>query len=290
MSKRILVTGANGQLGQELQVLASSYPDLVFDFVTRKSFDLEQDELMLAYLDQTPPDYIINCAAYTAVDKAESEPEQAKQINQLAVATLAKWCAQHQVKLLHISTDYVFDGKSEIPYLENDNTNPQSVYGRTKHAGEEAAIAACPEIIIIRTAWVYSAFGSNFVKTMLRLMQERDSLNIVNDQIGSPTYARDLAEVILKIIASAHWEPGIYHYSNNGRISWFEFAQAIKELAGLTCDLNGIPTKAYPTPAQRPAYSLLNTDKIMNTYGFAIPDYKASLKGCLAQLNALLPD
>ncbi|WP_370174644.1 dTDP-4-dehydrorhamnose reductase [Leeuwenhoekiella palythoae] len=287
MSKRILVTGANGQLGQELQVLASSYPDLVFDFVTRKTFDLEQDELMLAYLDQTTPDYIINCAAYTAVDKAESEPEQAKQINQLAVATLAKWSAQHQVKLLHVSTDYVFDGKSEIPYLENDNTNPQSVYGSTKRAGEEAAIAACPEIIIIRTAWVYSAFGSNFVKTMLRLMQERDSLNIVNDQIGSPTYARDLAEVILKIIATEHWQNGIYHYSNSGRISWFEFAQAIKELAGLTCDLNGIPTKAYPTPAQRPAYSLLNTEKIQKNYKVAISNYTVSLQRCLQQLSTI---
>ncbi len=287
MSKRILVTGANGQLGQELQVLASSYPDLVFDFVTRKTFDLEQDELMLAYLDQTTPDYIINCAAYTAVDKAESEPEQAKQINQLAVATLAKWSAQHQVKLLHVSTDYVFDGKSEIPYLENDNTNPQSVYGSTKRAGEEAAIAACPEIIIIRTAWVYSAFGSNFVKTMLRLMQERESLNIVNDQIGSPTYARDLAEVILKIIATEHWQNGIYHYSNSGRISWFEFAQAIKELAGLTCDLNGIPTKAYPTPAQRPAYSLLNTEKIQKNYKVAISNYTVSLQRCLQQLSTI---
>ncbi|UBZ11062.1 dTDP-4-dehydrorhamnose reductase [Leeuwenhoekiella palythoae] len=287
MGKRILVTGANGQLGQELQVLASSYPDLVFDFVTRKTFDLEQDELMLAYLDQTTPDYIINCAAYTAVDKAESEPEQAKQINQLAVATLAKWSAQHQVKLLHVSTDYVFDGKSEIPYLENDNTNPQSVYGSTKRAGEEAAIAACPEIIIIRTAWVYSAFGSNFVKTMLRLMQERDSLNIVNDQIGSPTYARDLAAVILKIIATEHWQNGIYHYSNSGRISWFEFAQAIKELAGLTCDLNGIPTKAYPTPAQRPAYSLLNTEKIQKNYKVAISNYTVSLQRCLQQLSTI---
>ncbi|WP_167597783.1 dTDP-4-dehydrorhamnose reductase [Leeuwenhoekiella sp. ZYFB001] len=287
MGKRILVTGANGQLGQELQVLASSYPDLVFDFVTRKTFDLEQDELMLAYLDQTTPDYIINCAAYTAVDKAESEPEQAKQINQLAVATIAKWSAQHQVKLLHVSTDYVFDGKSEIPYLENDNTNPQSVYGSTKRAGEEAAIAACPEIIIIRTAWVYSAFGSNFVKTMLRLMQERDSLNIVNDQIGSPTYARDLAEVILKIIATEHWQNGIYHYSNSGRISWFEFAQAIKELAGLTCDLNGIPTKAYPTPAQRPAYSLLNTEKIQKNYKVAISNYTVSLQRCLQQLSTI---
>lgn len=287
MSKRILVTGANGQLGQELQVLASSYPDLVFDFVTRKTFDLEQDELMLAYLDQTTPDYIINCAAYTAVDKAESEPEQAKQINQLAVATLAKWSAQHQVKLLHISTDYVFDGKSEIPYLENDHTNPQSVYGSTKRAGEEAAIAACPEIIIIRTAWVYSAFGSNFVKTMLRLMQERDALNIVNDQIGSPTYAKDLAEVILKVIISKHWEPGIYHYSNTGRMSWFKFAQAIKELAGLTCDLNGIPTAAYPTPAQRPAYSLLNTQKIQNVYKVAASDFKESLRMCLQHLGVV---
>lgn len=285
MSKRILVTGSNGQLGQELQVLASSYPDMLFDFVTREEFDLEDEEQLLTYLNKTTPNYILNCAAYTAVDRAESEPERAMQINAHAVRLLANWSAEHQAKLVHISTDYVFDGSSVNPYTETAVTNPQSVYGSTKLQGEQAALASNPEVLIIRTAWVYSVFGNNFVKTMLRLMQERDSLNIVKDQIGSPTYAADLAQAILKIIFSAHWEPGIYHYSNTGRISWFEYAQAIKELAGLACDLDGIPTVAYPTPAKRPAYSLLNTQKIQQVYKVAVPDYKESLVMCLQRLG-----
>ncbi|EAQ47950.1 dTDP-4-dehydrorhamnose reductase [Leeuwenhoekiella blandensis] len=285
MSKRILVTGSNGQLGQELQVLASTYPDMLFDFVTREEFDLEDEEQLLTYLNKTTPDYVINCAAYTAVDKAESEPEKATQINAHAVRLLANWSAEHHAKLVHISTDYVFDGSSSIPYTETAVTNPQSVYGSTKLEGEQAALASNPEVLIIRTAWVYSVFGNNFVKTMLRLMQERDSLNIVKDQIGSPTYAADLAQAILKILASAHWESGIYHYSNAGRISWYEFAQAIKEVAGLACDLDGIPTSAYPTPAKRPAYSLLNTQKIQQVYKVAVPDYKESLTMCLQHLG-----
>ncbi|MFD2826881.1 dTDP-4-dehydrorhamnose reductase [Leeuwenhoekiella polynyae] len=286
MSKRILVTGAHGQLGQELQGLAVAHPDDRFDFVTRAVFDLEDELQMRDYLEQTQPDYLINCAAYTAVDRAESEPEKADIINHKAVGFLAGWCAKNSCRFLHISTDYVFDGASAKPYQETDVTHPQSIYGLTKLKGEQAAQAMNPDVIIIRTAWVYSEFGNNFVKTMLRLMQERDTLNIVKDQVGSPTYAADLAQAILKIVYNVNWIPGIYHYSNTGRISWFDFAQTIKNVAQLDCELHSIPTTSYPTPASRPAYSLLDTKKIQKIYTVSIPDYESSLIRCLNQLNA----
>ena len=282
--KKILVTGANGQVGQELQALAGGYPDSEFSFVTRNTFNLEDMEQMLAYLNQAQPNCIINCAAYTAVDRAESEPEKADVINHQAVDFMARWCASNNSTLLHLSTDYVFDGASEMPYTEADATNPQSVYGKTKRAGEKAILNYHPEAIIIRTAWVYSSYGSNFVKTILRLMQERESLNIVNDQVGSPTYAADLARVILKIINESEWKKGIYHYSNIGRISWYTFAEVIREEAGLECKLNGISSSAYTTAAQRPAYSLLDTSKLQRTYGIQIPEYRSSLRQCLKKL------
>ena len=204
--------------------------------------------------------------------------------NDLSIATLADLCTQSGAKLVHISTDYVFDGSSPVAYKEADAPNPKSVYGVTKLAGETACLKNCPESIIIRTAWVYSEFGNNFVKTMLRLMTERDTLNVVNDQVGSPTYAADLAQVILTILDSSKWESGIYHYSNAGEISWFDFAQDIKEIAQKTCEISGIPASSYPTPAERPAYSLLDKSKIKAVYGIEAIDYKVSLRIMMEKL------
>ena len=283
--KKILVTGANGQLGSEIKVLASNYPN--FDFVCTDidDFPLDQSQEIIANFHRIQPDIVINCAAYTAVDKAEQDKEIANAINHLAIATLATLCHDSGVKLLHISTDYVFDGASPLAYTEEDQPNPKSVYGVTKLAGETACLKNCAESIIIRTAWVYSEFGNNFVKTMLRLMTEREILNVVNDQVGSPTYAADLAQVILTILDSNKWESGVYHYSNAGEISWFEFAQDIKEIANKTCDINGIPAASYPTPAERPAYSLVDKSKIKAVYGIEPIDYKVSLKIMMGRLE-----
>ena len=279
--KKILVTGSNGQLGSELNALSSGFPNFEFIFTDRSQLSLEQPKTISAFLDTQQPDFIINCAAYTAVDKAESEPELADLINHRAVEELAKWSFSNQIKLIHVSTDYVFDGTSAIPLKENDETNPQNKYGKTKLKGEQAAVKENPDTIIIRTSWVYSEFGNNFVKTMLRLMAERDTLNVVEDQIGSPTYAKDLAQAILDIISNGNWQGGIYNYSNEGEISWFDFAVAIKEIAGLDCDVSGIPSSQFPTPAKRPAYSLLDKSKIKATFGVVVPEYSSSLEKCI---------
>lgn len=283
--KKILVTGANGQLGSEIKVLAPHYPGFDFIFTDIADFPLDKTEEIMANFKLIQPDIVINCAAYTAVDKAEQDQTTADAINHLAIATLATLCSQSGVKLVHVSTDYVFDGSSPIAYTEEDVPNPKSVYGVTKLAGEIACSKNCPESIIIRTAWVYSEFGNNFVKTMLRLMTERDNLGVVNDQIGSPTYAADLAQVILTILDSNKWEPGIYHYSNEGEISWFDFASDIKEIAQKTCAIKGIPASSYPTPAERPAFSLLDKTKIKAVYGIETIDYKVSLKRMMARLE-----
>ena len=275
--KKILVTGANGQLGSEIKELAPNYPHFEFVFTDIADFPLDNEQEIKSNFNTIQPDIVINCAAYTAVDKAENDPIVADAINHLAVATLATLCHDSGTKLIHISTDYVFDGTSPVAYTETDQPNPKSVYGLTKLAGEIACSKNCPESIIIRTAWVYSEFGNNFVKTMLRLMTERDELNVVNDQIGSPTYAADLAQAIVTILDSNKWEPGIYHYSNEGAISWFDFAEAIKEIAHKTCVINGIPASNYPTPAERPAYSLLDKSKIQIVYGIEPIDHKVSL-------------
>jgi len=282
--KKILVTGANGQLGSEIKELASNYPQFDFVFTDIDDFPLDQTEVIISNFKSMQPDIVINCAAYTAVDKAEQDTVVADAINHLAIATLASLCAESGAKLIHISTDYVFDGTSPIAYKEDDQPNPKSVYGRTKLAGETACLKNCPESIVIRTAWVYSEFGNNFVKTMLRLMSERETLNVVNDQVGSPTYAADLAQVILTILDSNHWQSGIYHYSNAGEISWFDFAQNIKNIAHKSCEISGIPAANYPTPAERPAYSLLDKSKIKEVYGIEVPDYKISLKKMMGRL------
>jgi dTDP-4-dehydrorhamnose reductase len=282
--KKILVTGANGQLGSEIKMLAPNYPNFDFIFTDIEDFPLDQSEVIVANFNAIQPDIVINCAAYTAVDKAESDSIAADLINHLAIATLASLCARSGAKLVHISTDYVFDGTSPIAYTESDLPNPKSVYGVTKLAGETACLKNCPESIVIRTAWVYSEFGNNFVKTMLRLMSERESLSVVNDQVGSPTYAADLAQVILTILTSAKWEAGIFHYSNAGEISWFDFAKEIKEIAQKSCEVKGIPASNYPTPAERPAYSLLNKSKITSVYGIEPIAYKISLKKMMGRL------
>jgi len=283
--KKILVTGANGQLGSEIKVLAGNYPNFDFVFTDIAEFPLDKEQDIIANFNAIQPDIVINCAAYTAVDKAEQDQIIADAINHKAIATLASLCQHSGAKLVHVSTDYVFDGTSPVAYKEDDKPNPKSVYGATKLAGEIACSQNCPESIIIRTAWVYSEFGNNFVKTMLRLMTERDSLSVVNDQIGSPTYAADLAQVLLTILDSNKWEPGMYHYSNEGEISWYDFASDIKEIAQKKCEITGIPASSYPTPAERPAYSLLDKSKIKAVYGIEPLDYKVSLKIMMAKLE-----
>lgn len=281
MNKKILVTGANGQLGSELKVLSSHYSQFEWVFADRSVLDLSDLASISNILDRIHPQIIFNCAAYTAVDKAETETELADTLNHQAVRVLAQWAHSHSAQLLHVSTDYVFDGNSSTALIEEAPTGPINLYGQTKLAGEQACLRENPESIVIRTSWVYSRFGNNFVKTMSRLMQDRDSLNVVNDQIGSPTYAADLAQAILTIITHPHWQAGIYHYSNEGEISWYEFALAIQQIGGFNCAISGIPSSDYPTPAQRPRYSLLDKSKITTTFGVAVPAYRESLERCM---------
>ncbi len=279
--KKILVTGATGQLGSELKVLAPSYSQFEWVFADRSLLDLSVIGSIANVLDDLQPQIILNCAAYTAVDKAESETDLADILNHQAVAVIAQWTATHDCRLVHISTDYVFDGNSSMPLTEEAATGPINVYGQTKLAGEQACLRENPNAIIIRTSWVYSSFGANFVKTMRKMMQERDSLNVVNDQIGSPTYAADLAQAMMTIITHSNWQAGIYHYSNEGEISWYEFAVAIQEIGGFDCALSGIPSSDYPTPAKRPHYSLLDKSKIATTFGVVVPGYRESLEKCM---------
>ncbi|WP_255462818.1 dTDP-4-dehydrorhamnose reductase [Flavobacterium sp. GP15] len=284
MKKRILVTGANGQLGSELRQIAISKTQYEWIFTDYQELDLCDLNSLESKLTEINPQIIINCAAHTAVDKAETEVELSDVLNHQSVAILGKWSQANDCKLIHVSTDYVFDGNSAVPLTETAQTNPINVYGVTKLAGEKAVLEQNPNAIIIRTSWVYSSFGNNFVKTMSRVMQERDSLNVVNDQIGSPTYAADLAQAIMTIIEHKNWQPGIYNFSNQGEISWYEFAVAIQEIGGFNCELGGISASNYPTPAKRPAYSLLDKSKIKATFGVVVPEYKESLRKCMELL------
>jgi dTDP-4-dehydrorhamnose reductase len=282
--KKILVTGAKGQLGSELNVLSKNYGQFEWVFTDRTELDLCDLDNLASELSRIQPNYIINCAAHTAVDRAETEFELSDILNHQAVALMAKWSASNDCKLIHISTDYVFDGTTATALTESAPTSPINVYGQTKLSGEKACMEENPSAIIIRTSWVYSSFGANFVKTMSRLMQERDSLNVVNDQIGSPTYAADLAQAIMTIITHNNWQAGIYNFSNEGEISWYEFALAIQEIGGFDCAVCGIPSSAYPTPAQRPQYSLLDKTKIAATFGVVVPGYRESLVKCMGLL------
>jgi dTDP-4-dehydrorhamnose reductase len=284
---KIVVTGANGQLGRELRDLSALHPQFDFIFLTREDLPVQDSAKTLAFFKTTRPAYCINCAAYTAVDKAEADKDLAYLVNGEAVGMLAAACSQVNARLIHISTDYVFDGLSATPLKEGDPTGPINIYGASKLQGEQLAMQEQGETVIIRTSWVYSVYGHNFVKTMIRLMREKESINVINDQIGSPTYAADLAEVIAQIVSGPVFVPGIYHYSNEGQISWYDFALAIRELTGSTCQVNPIPASQYPTPAKRPHYSLLDKSLIKSTYGISIPMWKDSLAICLERLTRI---
>lgn len=282
----ILVTGASGQLGQELKVLSGKNKRETFLFADRKLLNISDFNAVALFVEKNSIAAIINCAAYTAVDQAEDDAEQADLINHKSVANLGKVAQRFNLKLIHISTDYVFDGESFLPYTTDYITHPQSVYGKTKLKGEQALIdLKVRNTIIIRTAWVYSEFGSNFVKTMLRLGEERDQLGIIYDQIGSPTYAHDLAKVILAILPKLeNNKVKVYHYTNEGVCSWFDFAKAIFEIKGIDCKVSAIPSSAYPTKATRPHYSVLNKEKIKKQFDIEIPYWKDSLQTCLEKL------
>lgn len=282
--KKILVIGSKGQLGNEFQVLAKEYTAYHFYFYDIAELDIVNVELVNKSIGELKPDYLINCAAYTAVDKAETESELAYAINSDAVRNLAVACSANAVKFIHISTDYVFDGEATEPYTEESVTNPASIYGLTKLKGEQEAIKNNKDVIIIRTAWVYSVYGHNFVKTMLRLMKTKTELNVVADQFGSPTYANDLAAAILHIISSGNWVAGIYHFTNEGVITWFDFATEIKNMSGSSCVINPITTAQYPTPAKRPSYSVLDKTKIQETFGTRLKNWKDSLQQCLNKM------
>jgi dTDP-4-dehydrorhamnose reductase len=279
----ILVTGSKGQLGSELKDFESEFKQYAFYFTDSNSLDITDHEKVKSYCVENEIEIIINCAAYTAVDKAESDVELCDAINHLAVRNFAEIAKEKKIKLIHISTDYVFDGKAYKPYTETDMPNPQSVYGKTKLAGEATMLNINPaNSIIIRTSWVYSRFGNNFVKTMLRLGKEREELNVVADQIGTPTNAADLAKAILTLLPQLKNEAvALFHYSNEGVCSWYDFAKAIFEINNLEVKVNPIESSEYPTPAERPFYSVLNKSKIKEVYKLDIPYWKNSLIKCI---------
>ncbi|WKW45548.1 dTDP-4-dehydrorhamnose reductase [Myroides sp. JBRI-B21084] len=281
---KIVVTGRHGQLGSELYDLTSNNSQFQMVFVDREEMDLSNSVEIKTVLNTEKPNIIVSAGAYTAVDKAESDQDLCNAVNHLAVQAIGEWAAENNAKVIHISTDYVFDGLSEIPLKETDIPKPLNVYGATKLKGEQALQNSGAAYVIIRTAWVYSTYGANFVKTMLRLMNERDEIGVVADQIGTPTYARDLAQAILDIIQSTEFTQGIYHYSNEGSISWHDFAVAIKEIKGFTTKVNAINSDAFPTPAKRPNFSLLDKTKITETYGVKVPNWKISLQEMLSKM------
>lgn len=283
--KKVLVTGAHGQLGSELNFVSSLLESHSFTFVSRQDLDISDESAVRNLFAAHKFDVLINAAAYTAVDKAETDSDNAYKINLDAVGLLATVCKQHGCKFIHISTDFVFEGNQAHPLKEDDAVNPTGVYGASKLAGEELALQNNSDSLIIRTSWVYSSFGNNFVKTILRLCKERESLNVVFDQVGTPTYARDLAQVIIDIIQQPDWKPGIYHYSNEGVASWYDFAVAIRDIAGLKTKLGPIESYQYPTPAVRPKYSVLNKKKFKDTFGIQVPYWRDSLVECMDLLK-----
>ena len=282
---KILITGAYGQLGNELKVLSKNYPGWEFVYTDVDSLDITDEDQVKGYFANNNFKLVINCAAYTAVDKAESDFETAQKVNARAPKLLAKYSKAVGAKFIHVSTDYVFAGDAHLPYQETDAVAPNGAYGKTKLEGEQNCQAENPETVIIRTAWLYSTFGNNFVKTMLRLGKERGELGVVFDQVGSPTNAADLAAAILKVAESEEFVPGIYHYSNEGVASWYDFALAIFELSGVNCKVKPVLSENFPTPAKRPAYSVLNKAKIKGTYNLEVPYWRDSLKICIKHLE-----
>ncbi|MFN3272717.1 MAG: dTDP-4-dehydrorhamnose reductase [Cloacibacterium caeni] len=283
--KKILVTGANGQLGQCLQKISSQFEEFEFIFTDSETLDITNKEEVNDFFWQNAPDFCINAAAYTAVDLAETDVEKAFLVNADGTENLAEACAENNAQFIHVSTDYVFDGENNLAYTEEDFTNPLGVYGASKLAGDELALEVNPCSVILRTSWVYSEFGKNFVKTMLNLFATKEELSIVADQFGQPTNANDLAEAIMKIIKSEKITPGIFNFSNLGRISWFDFAEKIAELSEAKIKLNAIETSQYPTPAKRPKNSVLDLDKISKTYAIQLKPWEESLEDCVQILQ-----
>jgi dTDP-4-dehydrorhamnose reductase len=291
MNSKILVTGANGQLGNEIRRLCRNFPGLEFIFTDVDMLDITNPDAVSVFMEASKPAIVVNCAAYTNVDGAEVDVKNVRKINSLAPQVLAAACAMQDAFLIHISTDYVFDGKANEPYNEEDETNPVSVYGNSKLEGEEKIKTVFDNYLIIRTSWMYSEFGHNFVRSIIALAKDRETLEIVNDQIGSPTYARDLANCIIDIIIKSilnpkAYLPGIYHYANQGTCSWYDFAQEILNIYGInTCKLIPISTDQFPAVAKRPKYSVLDTTKVRESFGIGIPNWRDSLRECLSSIR-----
>ncbi len=281
----IAVLGSNGQLGLKIRDCSINYPKYNFIFVDIDELDITEDEQIKRFISQNKFDVLINCAAYTAVEKAEDDIELAQKINAEAPGKLAEICCSNNVKFIHISTDYVFDGDATAPYTEESECRPTSVYGKTKFSGEQNVMALCPDAVIIRTSWLYSEYGNNFVKTILRIAQEKEYLTVVNDQFGTPTYAGDLANVILQIAHQFNeeemWAPGIYHYSNSGFCSWYDFANEILKLGNISTPVKPVSASEFPSKVKRPAYSVFEKSKIIRTFNLEIPHWKDSLKEML---------
>ena len=277
----ILVTGSNGQLGNEMRVLSKAHPQHTYFFTDVEELDITSREAVSAFVQEKGIELIVNCAAYTNVDKAEEDEATALKINGEALAVLGS----QGVKVIHISTDYVFSGEGFIPYCETDPVVPRTAYGRTKYEGEKNLLAACPEAVILRTAWLYSEYGNNFVKTMIRLGKEKEQLGVVYDQIGTPTYAADLAQAIFIVIENPVWRPGVYHFTNEGVCSWYDFTKAIHSLAGIKkCKVSPISSEEYAYKTPRPHYSVLNKSKFKKTFGVEIPYWLDGLKRCMEHL------
>ncbi|TEY03971.1 dTDP-4-dehydrorhamnose reductase [Campylobacter sp. US33a] len=287
MNNNIVVFGSNGQLAKSLRLISNDYKSYNIFFISIKELNIQNKELLSEYLINNNINTIINCMAYTAVDQAEVEKEKADEVNSNFVDFIAKFSKENNFKFIHISTDYVFNGKTNIPYKEYDKTNPINEYGRTKLKGEQAILSIAPKnTIIIRTSWLYSIYGENFVKTIQKLGMQKQEINVIFDQIGTPTYAKDLAEVILNILPKiSNDKPEIYHYSNEGVASWYDFANEIVELLQLECKINPVETKDFPTLASRPNYSVLNKQKIKEKFHIQIPYWRDSLKECIRQMQ-----
>ena len=292
VQKNILVTGSNGQLGNEIRRISANHENnFRFFFTDVAELDITDLRAVDSFIKENNIKYIINCAAYTAVDKAEDDVDLCYKINRDAVANLGQAATNNNAKVIHISTDYVYDGTANKPYVETDTVNPQSVYGKSKQEGEAELLKACADSIIIRTAWLYSIFGNNFVKTMIKLGKEHETLNVVADQRGTPTYGTDLAKTIVKILDFSEangFKPGIYHYSNEGATTWYDFTLAIHKEAGInTCKVNPITTEQYPVKATRPKYSVLDKTKIKSTFNLTIPKWEESLNNCIKELLSI---